>query len=551
MRAVTGRIPAYADLAEHAARKEARRSHGRRPPIPDRAIDTFEHDLAVLLPLLKDRHRKRTEGGAARYSDSAQRGAAPIGHRTLGAVAAAMAHSDGIISVTPETLPALEAQRLDRAALFADRAAALCVLSVPVPARGDLSPRAAGGAGAAAIPRSADARQPVPRHPDRVPPRAAEERPAAGRRGQAAAARGTLGWAIAEDHRRRARQARPRHRARLARRDRGDDPRPQSLARRRAGPKRQDLGARALRAGVRHAARRAPSTTASIAEPARVDGRFLLRGSIDLVERKPRTTIVRVTDHKTGKNRTTLATIVRRRSRAAAGALRPRARGADGGPGGGGPALVLHDGRPVLGPRHSARRAHPPPRASKCWRSSTAPSSAAPWPRSRPGKPARSATSPRCAAATRSTAPSASPRACWPISRRSARDAVTTDDRHLISEALDDTLVVEAAAGTGKTTELVKRVVRLIETGRARAIDQIVAVTFSEKAAGELKLRLREELERARFEVGASGSDGAAASRARRAALRGGARQHHPRVLRRPAARAAGRGLRGSRRSPC
>ena len=47
-----------------------------------------------------------------------------------------------------------------------------------------------------------------------------------------------------------------------------------------------------------------------MAEPARVDGRFLLRGSIDLVERKPRTTIVRVTDHKTGKNRTTLATIV-------------------------------------------------------------------------------------------------------------------------------------------------------------------------------------------------------------------------------------------------
>ena len=53
------------------------------------------------------------------------------------------------------------------------------------------------------------------------------------------------------------------------------------------------------------------------------------------------------------------------------------------------------------------------------------------------------------------------------------------DDRHLISSALDTTLVVEAAAGTGKTTELVKRVVRLIETGRA-TIEQVVAVTFSE-----------------------------------------------------------------------
>jgi ATP-dependent exoDNAse (exonuclease V) beta subunit len=71
------------------------------------------------------------------------------------------------------------------------------------------------------------------------------------------------------------------------------------------------------------------------------------------------------------------------------------------------------------------------------------------------------------------------------------------DDRHLITERLDDTLVVEAAAGTGKTTQLVARIVSLIRTGRA-SVKEIVAVTFSEKAAGELKLRLREELERAR-----------------------------------------------------
>jgi ATP-dependent helicase/nuclease subunit A len=72
-----------------------------------------------------------------------------------------------------------------------------------------------------------------------------------------------------------------------------------------------------------------------------------------------------------------------------------------------------------------------------------------------------------------------------------------TDQRDLIRTALDDTLIVEAAAGTGKTTQLVARIVLLIETGRAR-ITEVVAVTFSEKAAGELKLRLREELEKAR-----------------------------------------------------
>ncbi|MGH9386747.1 MAG: UvrD-helicase domain-containing protein [Vicinamibacterales bacterium] len=78
---------------------------------------------------------------------------------------------------------------------------------------------------------------------------------------------------------------------------------------------------------------------------------------------------------------------------------------------------------------------------------------------------------------------------------------IIQDSRKLISTALDDTMIVEAAAGTGKTTELVGRIVRLIETRRAR-IGEIVAVTFSEKAAGELKLRVREELERARARHG-------------------------------------------------
>jgi len=70
-------------------------------------------------------------------------------------------------------------------------------------------------------------------------------------------------------------------------------------------------------------------------------------------------------------------------------------------------------------------------------------------------------------------------------------------ERDVIRTALDDTIVVEAAAGTGKTSALVERIVALIETGKAE-ISGVVAVTFTEKAAGELKLRIREELERAR-----------------------------------------------------
>jgi ATP-dependent helicase/nuclease subunit A len=71
------------------------------------------------------------------------------------------------------------------------------------------------------------------------------------------------------------------------------------------------------------------------------------------------------------------------------------------------------------------------------------------------------------------------------------------DARSAIANSLDETLIVEAAAGTGKTTELVGRIVTILAEGRAE-VSEIVAVTFTEKAAGELKLRLRERLDRAR-----------------------------------------------------
>jgi ATP-dependent exoDNAse (exonuclease V) beta subunit len=74
---------------------------------------------------------------------------------------------------------------------------------------------------------------------------------------------------------------------------------------------------------------------------------------------------------------------------------------------------------------------------------------------------------------------------------------IDQQDRRSIRESLDETIIVEAAAGTGKTTELVSRILHVLAEGRA-TVDRIVAVTFTEKAAGELKLRLREELERAR-----------------------------------------------------
>jgi ATP-dependent exoDNAse (exonuclease V) beta subunit len=78
-----------------------------------------------------------------------------------------------------------------------------------------------------------------------------------------------------------------------------------------------------------------------------------------------------------------------------------------------------------------------------------------------------------------------------------------TDDaaaRAAIETDLDATMVVEAAAGTGKTTALVRRIIAVLAAGRA-PIGGLVAVTFTEKAAGELKLRLRAQLEAARQEA--------------------------------------------------
>ncbi|MGH7329200.1 MAG: UvrD-helicase domain-containing protein, partial [Polyangiaceae bacterium] len=69
--------------------------------------------------------------------------------------------------------------------------------------------------------------------------------------------------------------------------------------------------------------------------------------------------------------------------------------------------------------------------------------------------------------------------------------------RDRIAHDLDATLVVEAAAGTGKTTALVGRILGILESGKGR-LSTLVAVTFTEKAAGEMKLRLRAEIEKAR-----------------------------------------------------
>jgi len=93
-----------------------------------------------------------------------------------------------------------------------------------------------------------------------------------------------------------------------------------------------------------------------------------------------------------------------------------------------------------------------------------------------------------------------------------ARASIRTD--------LDSTLFVEAGAGTGKTAALVDRVVSLVRFDTPMAT--IAAITFTEKAAAELRDRIRKQLrdhaddttqpgvERSRCETALADLDGAA-----------------------------------------
>jgi ATP-dependent exoDNAse (exonuclease V) beta subunit len=69
--------------------------------------------------------------------------------------------------------------------------------------------------------------------------------------------------------------------------------------------------------------------------------------------------------------------------------------------------------------------------------------------------------------------------------------------RDAIRNRLDTTLFVEAGAGTGKTAALVDRFVALATTDPVIPVDAIAAITFTEKAAGELRDRIRRALEHA------------------------------------------------------
>jgi ATP-dependent exoDNAse (exonuclease V) beta subunit len=85
---------------------------------------------------------------------------------------------------------------------------------------------------------------------------------------------------------------------------------------------------------------------------------------------------------------------------------------------------------------------------------------------------------------------------------KEGNDMPVENDKEARRRAIEETsssFVVEASADTGKTTTLIGRILHLVlekgPSGSPLPLSRICAITFTEKAAGEMKIRLRQSFE--------------------------------------------------------
>ena len=298
VRAVTGRVPDHRVLAGEAAAEAGASLAWPAPADPDRAIDDLEHDLASLKPLLDTRDAAAVKGHAhylLELNESLRRSV--ISRWARGRTA--WSTSDGLIKVAPGIKAAIDRHRLAERpySLSALQRFATCPYQFLLATIYRLEPREepqplvrldpltrgsvfhtaqaefyralqAEGALPVSRDRVAHASRTLDAVLDRVAADYAEKlAPAIERvwRDEIDELRRDLGiWVqkLADDD-----TWRPEYfEFSFGLNDEGRDPR-------------------------------------SLRDPVLVDGRFVLRGSVDLIERKGGEDVLRVTDHKTGKNR--------------------------------------------------------------------------------------------------------------------------------------------------------------------------------------------------------------------------------------------------------
>jgi CRISPR/Cas system-associated exonuclease Cas4 (RecB family) len=298
VRAITGEIPDHRQLARDAADEAGASLAWPAPRNPARAIDDLEHDLASLKPLLDSREPASVRGHAhylLELNDSLKRSVVSRWMRGR----RAWSQADGLVRVAPAIKDALERERLGNRpySLSALQRFSSCPYQFllatiyrleprdePEPlvrldplTRGSLFHRAQ-----AEFFRAMEKAGALPVTRDRVPD--------ASKTVEAALER------VAAEYEELLAPAIPR-----VWRDEIDE-------------LRRDLGI-----WVRKMADDPSWVPAyfefsfglsdegrderSLKEPVRIDGRFVLRGSVDLIERSQKGDALRVTDHKTGKNR--------------------------------------------------------------------------------------------------------------------------------------------------------------------------------------------------------------------------------------------------------
>ena len=305
MRAITGRIPNHEDLQEHAAVEGGAGLAWPSPIEPARAIDELEHDLSVLRELLQADNPKLVRGHAhylLRLNDSLKRSVTARWARAR----AQWTPFDGITRVTGTTAPLLATQRLSARpySLSALQKFSTCPYQFLLSAIYRLEP--------AEEPEPLQTLDPLTRgalfHEVQ-----AEFFRELQRERQLPVTAAAVARALAILDATAARVA-AKYYEQLA-------PAIERVWRNEIAGIAKDLRVWARRLaesaewlpeyfeysfGLRDAGRDPRSRP----DPVLVDGRFLLRGSVDLIERNRDAALLRVTDHKTGKNRTTWKTVI-------------------------------------------------------------------------------------------------------------------------------------------------------------------------------------------------------------------------------------------------